>query len=293
MQLEHFFRMAVELSLGGVAISSLRLLERADYGYLSSQRRMAEQDGLALQLTYRGFNADHLQDVIRVAGALGAVLLVFELDFERPPVEESFLARLDEMYEMVVAAMPVAERYSVGIALSGGGRLTADEMLELHRTSDNPRLGLCLDPLAALFVLEDPQTWAEHFGSRISCLTLCDYQAVGAKDGVKLFGCLPGEGILESEALLQSVQQLSPNAHIAIATPAEKLDFPFLHEDFLQRLHYTPLPQLSRMVHLMRKHTHDRTPILPQDSELSEYEILNAEEERFEQSLEWAKKITN
>jgi len=287
MRLEYFFRKAAELCLQGVSISDLRLLERADYGYLSSLRRAAEQDGLFLQLTYTGFRSDHLQDTVRVAGALGCKSLSFRPLFERPLSEQSMRIRLQEVADLLAQALPVAERYSVGIALAGGGVLTSEEIFNLCEATEGELLTLCLDPASALCVLEDPVDWAQELAPNASCVQISDYQLVSDPAGARLFSCALGDGIVNITGMLEVLRRASPEAYLLLATPGESISLPMLDNVFLERLHHLRPAQLARMVQLLRERGLESPPSAPQGPALPEDEILAAEEERFQQSLEW------
>jgi len=289
MRLQLFLRKAAELSLAGVAISDLRLLEKGDYGYLSSLRRAAEEAGLFLQLTYAGPRIDHLQDTIRAADALGCKMVCFHPEFERPASAESMQARLEELSDLLAEALPVAERYFIHIALASSRRLTAKEMLHLFQAADSELLGLCLDPASALSVLEDPLEWAQILGPHTFCLRLSDYQILFAPEGGELFSCPLGEGIVDIPGLLEALCRASPEAHLLLTTPSELLSLPFLDEDFLARLHHLRPTQLARMVRLVRERALKEPPLLLQQADLPEDEILAAEDERFQQSLEWVR----
>jgi sugar phosphate isomerase/epimerase len=287
MRLEHFLRKAAELSLSSLLISDLRLLERADYGYLSGLRREAEQDGLVLLPSYTGFRGDHLQDTLRVAGALGAEVVVFYPEFNRPAEEETLQVRLEGLQEILTQALPVAEKYTVKIAIGGGGRLCAQELLDLHQGLANQLLGFCIDPLSALLVLEDPLEWAEDLGAQVLCLRLTDYQLVANAQGAQLFSCVFGEGVLDLANLTQRVRENAPEARINISTAGEAILLGLLEEKFLERIHYATPVQLARLLRLVRDRGLAEAPVLPQHSDLPEDEVLAEEDERFEQSLEW------
>ncbi len=286
MRLEHFYRKAVELNLQGVAISDLRLLERADYGYLSSCRRAAEAAGLFLQLTYAGFRADNLQDAVRLAGATGCRSLCFRPTLERPLPVKTMQVRLEELCDMLAQALPVMARYSVNVALAGNGGLTAEDMLSIYEALNSEYFTFCLDPASALLVLEDPVEWAQQLGPYTSSVRLSDYEIVADSAGARLFGCCLGAGIVKIPELLEAIRRGSPSARLFIATSGGSLPLPFLDTVFLERLHHLRPAQLAGMMRLLMEQGLENPPLL-QFPDLSEDEVLAAEDERFQSSLEW------
>lgn len=286
MRLEHFFRKAAELGLQGVAISDLKLLERADYAYFSSLRRLADDDGLFLQLNYAGYRTDHLQDSIRVAGALGCKIITFIPTLERPVSPQMMHARLDEISALLADALPVAERYGVTLAL-GSKTLTMDELYHLFQTADNERLSFSLDPTAALRVLEDPLEWATELAPHVSSLQLSDFQIAPTPDGAKLNCCDFGAGIVDIAALVQTVLNEVPHAHLVLATPCETISLPFLDEVYLERLQQLRPVQLAHFFRLLRDRGLAAPPPLPYRADMPEDEILAIEDDRFQASLDW------
>ncbi len=286
MRLEHFLRKAAELLLSGVAVSDLRLLEKADYGYLSSLRRAAEEAGLSWQLNYAGLRADHLQDTVRAADALGCQVVTFQPALDRPADPESLQARLQHISDLISRALPLAERYFVRLAVGGRG-LTAAELLHLYEEADSELVGFCLDPASAFAALEDTQEWAETLGSNLLCLRLSDYQMAPASYGAQLFSCPLGEGIVDIPALLETVGRVAPEAAVLLATPEESLPLPFLEENYLERLPGLRPAQVARVARLLRDRGLPSPPALSATANLSEDEILAREDDRFQQSLEW------
>jgi sugar phosphate isomerase/epimerase len=286
MRLEHFLRKAAELFLAGVTISDLRILERADYGYLSSLRRAAEQAGVFLEITYTGLRSDHLQDGIRVAGALGCKFITFYPLFERPLEIETMERGLEELTQILAESLPVAERYAVQLCLAGGGNLTADELLYLQQSANGDSLRFCLDIASAFSVLEDPVEWARTLGPSAASFRLSDYQIVASTDGARLYCCPFGEGIVDISGILEALRRHAPEICLVISTPSKILHLPYLEEDFLDRLQDLRPKQLARIVRLTQERGVETPPLLPQQM-AGEDEVLAAEEERFEQSLEW------
>jgi len=287
MRFEHFLGKAAELDLPAISISDLPLLERADYGYLSGLRRAAEQAGVSLELTYSGFRAEHLQDAIRVAGALGCKSIIFRPEFERPHSEKAMAARLEELHHVIAQALPMAERYALLLALSGAGRLTAKELLRLYKAAQSELVSIALDPASALCVLEDPVAWAELLGGYAACLQISDYQIASASDGARLYCCPFGEGMVNIPALLEIARKSSLEVAVSVATPSEMLHLPLLDDLYLERFQELRPIQLARMVRLIKERGKEPAPVLLQNTDLSEDEILAVEEDRFEQSLEW------
>lgn len=285
MRLEHFFRKAAELGLQGVAISDLRLLEKVDYGALCALRRQADEFHLFLKLIYTGLQPEQLQDIIRIGGALGCREVCFVPAFERPPSAESMRNRLEEVAQIISLALPVAERYAIGLAL-GSCSLTAAELNQLRRAAGSDALSFYLDPLAALRVLEEPLVWARRLAHHTSVLRLSDYQIVPEEDGARLVSCSFGRGIVNLTGLLEVLQRASPRAHLILSTPDEELPLPFLEERFLARLHQLRPAQLARIVRLTRDRGSPAPPA-PQLDRSSEDEILAWEDDRFEDSLDW------
>jgi len=287
MRLEHFFRKASELSLAGVSISDLRLLEKSDYGYLSGLRRQSEQAGLFLELTYTGMRADHLQDTIRAAEALGCRQVTFFPHFERPPAPEHQQVKLKEISRLLAEALPLAERYAVILALGGGQCLKAEELRQLTIDLQQEWLALCLEPVSPLFALEDFGDWARELRPYTTAVRLQDYHIRPTENGAELVCCPLGQGMIDFTPILTTLGKPGKDCLLIIETPGRKLPLPFLEEDYLARWEPLAARQVARLVRLIQTRGKLELPALPQEASTEEDEILAAEEERFENSLEW------
>jgi sugar phosphate isomerase/epimerase len=287
MRLEHFLRKAAELSLAGVSISDPRLLERSDYGYLSGLRRQAEQAGLFLELTYRGLRSDHLQDAIRAAEALGCRQVTFVPRLERALNPEHQQVKLKEIARLLDEALPLAERYALVLALAGGSCLKAEELRQLYEAARQEWLALCLEPASPLFALEDFSDWVKTLAPQTVSVRLQDFFLKPADNGAELSGCPLGEGIVDFSPALELLGKPEKDGLFIIETPTQRLSLPFLEEEYLARWEPLRASQVARLARLMRARGREELLPLPQESSEDEDEILAAEEERFENSLEW------
>jgi sugar phosphate isomerase/epimerase len=287
MRLEHFFRKASELSLAGVSISDLRLLEKSDYGYLSGLRRQTDQAGLFLELTYSGMRSDHLQDTIRAAEALGCRQVTFLPQLERPLTPEHQQVKLKEIARLLVEALPLAERYAVILALGGGQCLKAEELRQLVTGLQQEWLALCLEPASPLFALEDFGDWVRELAPYTASVRLQDYQIRPTESGAELSCCPLGEGIVDFTPALETLGKPGKDCLFVIETPSRKFSLPFLEEGYLARREPLSAWQVARLVRMIQARGKLELPALPQEASTEEDEILAAEEERFENSLEW------
>jgi sugar phosphate isomerase/epimerase len=138
-----------------------------------------------------------LDDAIRVASTLGAILLRIHLS----PVLEGGRARLGSRWPAMVAhargtllaEAPNAAAAGLAIGLEDHQDFGSEELIEMAEAAGD-HVGIVLDTGNPFAVGEDPVAFAMRAAPRIRHLHLKDYRAQFTGEGVRLVRCAIGDG---------------------------------------------------------------------------------------------------
>lgn len=165
MNLTQLMDKAVEWGLDGLHITGCDL-ETKDDQHLKEVKEAAEARGLYLEYNFsldEEFDprlTDSVEEGIRIAEKIGADLGKISLDIRRPrPLYGScfhpqVMKQLCDVYDEVMAALPLLEQTGIKLALENHTETFADEILWLIDRIDHPLVGACVDTVNSMGVLE-------------------------------------------------------------------------------------------------------------------------------------------
>jgi len=288
MTLEHFFRKTAELGLPALHISGESQLGSLEFADVVKVRDRAATFGLSLELGTGGTTPEHLQSMIHVASVLGSPVLRTVLGARRPGSASELAEGLRKVSERLAEVLPTCERYQVGLAIENHQDLTAAELHELIAPLDSPWLGICYDTGNQLAVLEDPVEALHLLGPYVLTVHLKDYQLVATPDGLTLLNCALGHGVVDMPRIFRLLAAAPRSPRLFLECALERIEIPYLTENFLSCCFDRSLFDLARTVRLVR----DRG--LPQGADPlagSEEEVLARENDLVETSLSYALRL--
>lgn len=161
-------------------------------------------------------DAAALEAAIPAAATLGArvlrVLASPVLEGARVAFAPDWDAYLDGVINTLRAALPLAERHGVTLALENHQDLTCDDLLRVLAELGGPHFGVTFDPVNALVVAEDPFAMLSRLGPHVRNVHLSDYVAYPSHEGWRLVRCALGEGDLNLRRFLALLAALAPGA---------------------------------------------------------------------------------
>lgn len=213
---------AVEWGLDGLHVTNVDL-DPLSPEHLEKVRIEAEKRGLYLELNV-SFNApcdprvnSTVDKAMHTAQAIGADLVKFSLDIERPRplygtcMHPDVKTQLLNRYKQFKTNIPLMEELGITIAIENHCDTYADEVIWLVEKLDHPSIGICIDTINSLCVLEGPQAAVEKMLPYANCCHLCDNELRIDHNGTHSIGVPVGTGDIDCARIVQQFKELSPN----------------------------------------------------------------------------------
>ena len=236
MSLEDFLRRAKELEVDGVSLESC-FFPRLDSTYLADINKLLDAygfdrvyawghpDGLEGGTNQQAY--DEMLASIERAKAIGAdVMRVVgsSLMFRKQPHQP----QLERLTRMFSAAVQVAEKYGVRMAVENHIDFTADEMLQLVTAVNSPYLGINFDTGNFVRLLDDPIKGMEKLAKYVYATHIKDLkpQKGVPADEWYFFSSAPvGDGIVDNMQLARLLARAGYQGFLAV-------EIDFLHPDY-------------------------------------------------------------
>lgn len=246
--------LAASLGLGGVEFPPLLMLPSLDPPELESARAYADARGLFVVVDGGIVDVSELERLLPAAAALGArtvrVVVSGLLEGDRRAVRDSWPRYLDEIAGRLRAVRPLAERTGVAIALENHQDATSQELVALCESVGSPLIGVNLDAINPLAVVEEPLTFARRVAPHLKNVHLKDYRLYSTPHGFRLARCAVGAGVLDAQALLDLCSREAPGATVCIEVGAlQARHVRFLEDDFWPGY---PLRQAAEILPVLR-----------------------------------------
>jgi 3-oxoisoapionate decarboxylase len=118
---------------------------------------------------------------------------------------------LQEVREGLAAAVRIAEREGVAIALENHQDLASEELIWLCESIASPNFGLTLDTGNPLATAEEPVDFARRIAPYLKNVHLKDYWIYPSEEGYRLVRAPIGQGAVDFPALLSIFRQSAPS----------------------------------------------------------------------------------
>jgi sugar phosphate isomerase/epimerase len=213
--------LAVEWNLDGLHITNVDL-ETLDSAHLSDVKATAEAHGLYLEYNV-SFNApsdprvnSNVRDALRNANGMGADLVKISLDIERPrPLygtrfHPDVMRQLANRYDEFKKNVSLMEELGLSVSIENHCDTYADEVIWLVRQLNHPKIGVCLDTINSLVVLEGPEICVEKMAPYANCCHFCDNKLVVDPDGTHSIGVAIGSGDIDCVKVLKTLKEKAP-----------------------------------------------------------------------------------
>lgn len=213
--------LAVEWGLDGLHITNVDL-ESLDPAHLAKVKAAAEAHDLYLEYNV-SFNApcdprvnSTVKDALLNGKAIGAELVKFSLDIERPRpfygtcFHPDVMRQLSDRYDEFKANIPLMEELGLTISIENHCDTYADEVIWLIQQLNHPDIGACVDTINSLVVLEGPEACVEKMAPYANCCHFCDNKLVVDPDGTHSIGVAIGQGDIDCVKVLKTLREKAP-----------------------------------------------------------------------------------
>ncbi|MCC8165372.1 MAG: sugar phosphate isomerase/epimerase [Planctomycetes bacterium] len=212
---------AVEWGLDGLHVTNVDL-EPMTPENLAKIKAEAKAKNVYLELN-ASFNAPcdprvnaTVEGALRTAEAIGADLVKFSLDIERPRplygtcMHPKVMVQLADRYEKFRAAIPLMEQLGMTMSIENHCDTYADEVVWLVKALDHPSIGACIDTINPLCVLEGVESAVEKMIPYANCCHLCDNALRIDHNGTHSIGVPVGTGDIDCAHIVQQFRERSP-----------------------------------------------------------------------------------
>ncbi len=183
------------------------------------------------------------------------------------------------------AALPIAERHRVPIALENHKDRTADELVDLLRGYSSEFLGVCLDFGNNISLLDDPWETIVKLAPYAVSTHVKDMAVAPYDEGFLLAEVLLGQGLLDLPRALDTIRSVRPKTRFTLEMiTRDPLKVPCLGEKYWATFPGRDARVLARALTLARKNARS----LPTISQLSRDAQLRLEEENVKACLQYA-----
>lgn len=212
---------AVEWGLDGLHVTNVDL-EPMTPENLAKIKAEAKKRNLYLELN-ASFNAPcdprvnaTVDGAFKTAEAIGADLVKFSLDIERPRplygscMHPKVMTQLADRYEQFMANIPLMEKLGLTLSIENHCDTYADEVVWLVTKLNHPDIGACIDTINSCCVLEGPEAAVEKMLPYANCCHLCDNEIRIDHNGTHSIGVPVGTGDIDCATIVRKFIEQSP-----------------------------------------------------------------------------------
>ena len=229
--------LAVAQGLAGVEYPLLQQFPDLNPAYLAGLRGAIEARGLFLVVDGGVVSVEELSRLLPAAAALGArtvrVVASTILCGDRRDMGADWPAYLATIVERLRAVRDLAASCGVAVAVENHQDLTSEELVAICEELDSPFIGVTLDAVNPLAVVEEPLLFAGRIAPYLKHVHLKDYTIHPTPHGYRLVRSAIGAGVLDVPALFALLAERAPEATICIELAAlQARHVRFLDDDF-------------------------------------------------------------
>lgn len=284
--------------LAGVEVPPAEYLTDLRPENISRVKEYAEKRRLYIVFDTGPANAAELSALIPVAKELSVrvirVTASLILCGERRTVKDTWSQHISGIVGELRAVRGQAEEAGVTIAVENHQDLTADELVEICAGVGGRNIGVTLDSLNPLAVVEEPLAYARRLGALIKNVHLKDYKLYNTRQGFRLVRCGIGEGVLDVPGLMSVLKEVAPDATTALELAA----LHNRHVQFLDEGYWTGFPprRLETILPVLRLRDERGLPDsqdwrTPWEKEASHEEMARYEMDQFYSSVEYLRRV--
>lgn len=222
LTLDKLMDLCVEVGLDVLHMTLVDLDNDLSDEHLAWVKKRSEEIGLALELNV-SFSAPcdprintNVKTAIEVGHKIGAQLVKFSLDIERPhPLTHSnmhpeVMAQLIERYRDFNANIKLMEKYNMKVAIENHCDAFADEVIWLVTQLDHPLIGICCDTINSLMVGEGIEECVRKMAPYTYCVHFCDNKIFADPDGTHSIGTVIGQGDIDCKRIMRILRDQAP-----------------------------------------------------------------------------------
>ena len=188
-------------------ICDYKPLETLSPAELSAVDQTAKELGIQLELGTRGITPEHLRRYLDFAGQLGVTLVRSMVNTaDHRPTEA-------EAIDLLAQTAPEYAERGVTLALETYEQVPSAQLVRIVKAVGSENLGICLDPANCVAGLELPTDVVSRTAPHVKNWHVKDFAFTRQTGwvGFTLTGCPLGEGLLDYDSVVDTVQPAANN----------------------------------------------------------------------------------
>ncbi len=243
---ETFVEHCREIGAGGIQVP-LDWLEATEPGRVRKASRGLDEMWVEMAVDLPRDQADlgNFQSQLRQARNCGAAVvsasLLNGLRWEMHKDEEAVKNFARQVWKSLVMAEPMLRKRRMRLAIENSGDLRLEELVSYVRKLNSEFVGVCLDPVNGLPLLEAPMEVVEELAPYTYTVHLKDVAVVESETGLRFVETALGDGVLDLPGMIRRIRQARPNVRFTLdLARREPLEVPFLREHYWNSLPKLP-----------------------------------------------------
>ena len=223
---KQFILKAMDHGLDGV-----QLCDHLDFMNLSDRsirelRHLMESGGMYIETGAGTSEPGYLRKIIDVSQRLGSHILRVVLDIKRNDDPENLQNQLARAIEGIGLCLDTAKQCEVKIALENHAQITSHELLFILRSLNDDFVGICLDTMNSIVLMENPLETARQLANQAITVHFKDFKIIPDPNGHRIIGVPLGEGNVDFQSILKIIKGhgLDPNINIELFVERKSSD---------------------------------------------------------------------
>ncbi len=215
--------LANEWGLDGLHVTAVDLGSK-DPANLAKIKKAAEEHGLYMEYNCslnEEFDTrlnETFESACEVAKGFGADLVKFSLDIRRPkPLYGSafcpqVMRQLCDVVDGIKKALPMYREAGIKLCVENHTETFADEIVWVVEQVNDPMVGVCVDNINSVSVLESPEYSDKRLAPYAFCCHFCDNELIRDQHGAHFIGVELGKGDIDCKKTLDALKAYAPES---------------------------------------------------------------------------------
>lgn len=214
LTLEDCLKKAKKWGFAGVQIDPMHL-DNYTQEYARNLRRIAESEGLFLELGVEGFDRNRLREKLNFAETLGGRFIrIFEIVGPRPNDPKIIQQRLDSICREVEDVIPNLGQMDIVLGWENHADYPTSEQLQVLEKINHHNFRACIDIGNSMIFFEPPLETVERLLPFAGGVHFKDYARTGTTFGFKFYGTPLGTGVIPLKEITEILKNQTKLEHV-------------------------------------------------------------------------------
>ena len=214
---------AKKWGFAGVQIDPMHL-EGSGENYARHIKKIADEEGLFLELGVQGFEVSHLKNQFQLARWLNVHFIrIFDTVGPRPKDIKKVNQQLDFIQRETEKIIPILEAENIVLGWENHADYSTAEQLRILKQIDHLNFRACIDIGNSMMFLEPPLETVKKLAPFAGGAHFKDYAVTGTTFGLKFYGTALGTGIIPLKEILNVLNSETNLTHLVYEQSIEPI----------------------------------------------------------------------